>query len=76
MFRVVKKLKMLKQKLKVLYRRYFSNIVEVADAYRMALAKAQTELYRNPVDARLQAEELQKFQKFKRSSYLAEVYLQ
>ncbi|XP_019263585.1 PREDICTED: uncharacterized protein LOC109241315 [Nicotiana attenuata] len=42
---------MLKQKLKVLNRRYFSNIVEEADADRMALAKAQAELHRNPLDA-------------------------
>lgn len=52
MFRVVKKLKLLKQKLKVLNRRYFSNIVEVADADIMALAKAQATLHRNPLDAR------------------------
>ncbi|XP_019241963.1 PREDICTED: uncharacterized protein LOC109221998 [Nicotiana attenuata] len=75
MFRVVKKLKTLKQKLKVLYRRYFSNIVEVADADRIALAKAQAKLHRNQLDARLQAEELQKLQRYKRSSYMAEVFL-
>lgn len=73
---MVKKLKMLKHKLKVLNRRYFSNIIEEADADRMALASAQAELYRNPLDIGLQVEELQKFSKFKRSSYLAEVFLQ
>nr|XP_033514585.1 uncharacterized protein LOC117279202 [Nicotiana tomentosiformis] len=76
MFRVVKKLKLLKQKLKVLNISYFNNIVATADADRLALARVQAELHSNPLGARLQAEELRQFQKFKRPSYLAEVYLQ
>ncbi|XP_019257817.1 PREDICTED: uncharacterized protein LOC109236042 [Nicotiana attenuata] len=67
---------MLKKKLKVLNRSYFSNIIEEADADTMALATAQAELHRNPLDVELHQEEIQKFQKFKRSSYLAEIFLQ
>ncbi|XP_019225085.1 PREDICTED: uncharacterized protein LOC109206690 [Nicotiana attenuata] len=76
MFQVVRKLKMMKKDLKMLNKKYFSNIIEEADADRMALAAAQAELHKNPVDVGLQLAEKQKFQKFKRSSYLAEVYLQ
>nr|XP_016500731.1 PREDICTED: uncharacterized protein LOC107819157 [Nicotiana tabacum] len=75
-FKVVKKLKMMKKELRMLNRSYFSNIIEEADADKMALAAAQAELHKNPVDVELQLVENQKFKKFKRSSYLAEVYLQ
>ncbi|XP_019264059.1 PREDICTED: uncharacterized protein LOC109241742 [Nicotiana attenuata] len=76
MFKVVRKLKMMKKELRMLNKNYFSNIIEEADADRMALSVAQAELHKNPLDVELQKEEHQKFQKFKRSSYLAEVYLQ
>ncbi|XP_016460811.1 uncharacterized protein LOC107784236 [Nicotiana tabacum] len=67
---------MMKKELRMLNRSYFSNIIEEADADRMALAAAQAELHKNPVDVELQLVENQKFKKFNRSSYLAEVYLQ
>ncbi|XP_009592006.1 uncharacterized protein [Nicotiana tomentosiformis] len=76
MFQVVKKKKLLKVKFKNFSRRYFSDIVERADEDRLALAKIQAELHRNPFDTRIQQAWEVLFQRFKRSSYLTEVYLQ
>ncbi|OIT21620.1 hypothetical protein A4A49_53216 [Nicotiana attenuata] len=58
MFKVVRKLKLLKQKLEALNRSYFSNIIEEADADKMALAVAQAEFHRNPLNVELQLEEI------------------
>ncbi|XP_070042141.1 uncharacterized protein [Nicotiana tomentosiformis] len=63
-------------KFKSFSRRHFSDIVARADEDRLALAKIQAELHRNPLDTRIQQEEKVLFQRFKRSSYLAMVYLQ
>ncbi|XP_075086506.1 uncharacterized protein LOC142169172 [Nicotiana tabacum] len=63
-------------KFKSFSRRHFSDIVARADEDRLALAKIQAELHRNPLDTRIQQEEKVLFQRFKRLSYLAMVYLQ
>ncbi|XP_016460088.1 uncharacterized protein LOC107783620 [Nicotiana tabacum] len=57
MFRVVKKLKLLKHKLRDLNRRHFNNIVATADPDKLALARAQAELHNNPLDTRLQTDQ-------------------
>ncbi|XP_019266923.1 PREDICTED: uncharacterized protein LOC109244316 [Nicotiana attenuata] len=61
MFQVVRKLKMLKNELKRLKKRHFSNLIEEADADRLALVTAQAELHKNPLDAGLQIEEKQRY---------------
>lgn len=66
----------MKKELMMLNRSYFSNIIEEANADKMDLVAAQAELHKNPVDVEQQLAENRKFKKFKRSSYLTEVYLQ
>lgn len=76
MFKVARKLKILKYKLKDLNRRYFNNIIAIADEDRLALARAQASIHSNTLDTRLQEEEQKRFYNFMKSSYLAEVFLQ
>nr|XP_016492092.1 PREDICTED: uncharacterized protein LOC107811643 [Nicotiana tabacum] len=64
MFKVVKKLKMLKQKVRSLNMQYFKNIIDTAEEDKVALAQ--------PLDVHLQQVEKEKFM----SSHLAETYLQ
>ncbi|XP_075083268.1 uncharacterized protein LOC142167018 [Nicotiana tabacum] len=66
MYQVVQKLKQLKRKLKELNKQQFSNIVK----------QAHTLLQLDPLNAQLQEDEKIKFQTFKQSSYLAEMFLQ
>ncbi|XP_075098842.1 uncharacterized protein LOC142175754 [Nicotiana tabacum] len=73
---IVKRLKLLKKKLKKLNKDHSSNIVAEAKEDRKALYQAQTLLHTRPLDIELQAIEKEKYLKFKRSSYLAEMYLQ
>lgn len=70
MFRVVKKLKMLKEELKLHHSKsYKGNIVE-AEADRENLAIAQAKLQLNPSDRQLQQEEREVFVRFKKSTAL------
>ncbi|XP_075080033.1 uncharacterized protein LOC107819178 [Nicotiana tabacum] len=74
MFQVMKKMKLLNVKFKSFSRRYFSDIVAREDEDRLALAKIQSELHRNPLDTRIQQVENDLFQRFKRSSDLAKFF--
>ncbi|XP_059306500.1 uncharacterized protein LOC132057941 [Lycium ferocissimum] len=76
MFKVVKKLKVLKKNLRDLNGQHFRNILTEADEDRAALNLAQKALQLNPSDLTLQITEREQCQKFRRTSYLAEVYLQ
>ncbi|XP_070008565.1 uncharacterized protein [Nicotiana sylvestris] len=64
------------KELKDLNRRYFNNIIAIADEDRLALARAQASIHSNTLDTRLQEEEQKRFYNFMKSSYLAEVFLQ
>ncbi|XP_060195483.1 uncharacterized protein LOC132624775 [Lycium barbarum] len=57
MFRVVKKLKQLKRRLRSLNRQHFRNIITEADEDRIALAQAQAALHLQPLDRTLQEQE-------------------
>lgn len=76
MFQVMKKLKLLKQHLKDLNKQYFNNILKVVDEDRDTLDEAQQALYNDPNNLGLKQMEKEKYDKFRRSSYLAEIYLQ
>lgn len=76
MLQVVKKLKLLKQTLKELNRKHFGNIITEVAEDKGELTKAQLALQMDPMDQALQEKEKAKFQKFRRSLYLAEVFLQ
>nr|XP_016488071.1 PREDICTED: uncharacterized protein LOC107808098 [Nicotiana tabacum] len=71
MFQVVKKLKQ-----QTLYKKIFTNIVTVIATDRANLLRSQELLQQNPMDTKLQQEERILGAKFKRSNYLAEVFLQ
>lgn len=74
MFQVVRKMKMLKQKLMKLHKQNFNNLVEDNED-RKNLQKIQEQLQFNPSDKTLQQVERGLGQKFKKSSYLAESFL-
>ncbi|KAH0636487.1 hypothetical protein KY289_036402 [Solanum tuberosum] len=76
MFQVVKSLKGLKKSFQELNREHFRNIPIEVEEDRMALAEVQKWLHQNPSDIALQEQEKQKCQRFRKSSYLAEVFLQ
>ncbi|XP_019244584.1 PREDICTED: uncharacterized protein LOC109224460 [Nicotiana attenuata] len=76
MFKIVKRLKMLKKVLKKLNAAYFSNIVTEANVDRATLKEVQERLQRDPTNRELQLEEATLYTKFRQSSYMAEVYLQ
>lgn len=76
MLQVVRKLKLLKKGLKKLNAQYFRHIEIEAKQDRESLIQAQKQLQLNPGDQGLQQDKFQKYQKFRRSSYLTEVYLQ
>ncbi|XP_070003196.1 uncharacterized protein [Nicotiana sylvestris] len=67
---------MLKQSLKELNKKYFKDIeVETAKDGEELLLE-QLALQDNPLDQRLQKQERERHLKFRRSSYMAEIYLQ
>ncbi|XP_019232101.1 PREDICTED: uncharacterized protein LOC109212859 [Nicotiana attenuata] len=76
MFKVVKRLKLLKKGLKALNTQAFNNIVTETNKDRTNLKKAQEQLQRRPLNMEYQQAEVKAYQKFRKSSYLAEVYLQ
>ncbi|XP_075078498.1 uncharacterized protein LOC142164565 [Nicotiana tabacum] len=76
MFTVVKRLKMLKRGLKTLNTQAFHNIVTEANEDRNTLKPIQVQLQRCPTNVEYQQAEISVYQKFRQSSYLAEVYLQ
>lgn len=76
MFKVVKKLKGLKRKLRQLNGQHFRNIISEAEEDRATLPLIQSEMHNNPNNVELQQKERELHQKFRRSSYLAEIFLQ
>lgn len=76
MFQVVKKLKGLKPKLQKLHKSNFNNIVKEATMDRENLLKCEELLELNPLDVHLQQEERRLGAKFKRLTYLIEIFLQ
>lgn len=76
MLQVVKKLKSLKRNLKELNKQHFRNILTEAEDDRTKLEQIQKALQANPRDQNVQVQEKEQYQKFKRSSYLAEGFLQ
>ncbi|XP_019248819.1 PREDICTED: uncharacterized protein LOC109228099 [Nicotiana attenuata] len=75
MFQVVKKLKLLKKALKKLNQQHFRNILKKAEEDRAALNQAHNRLYFDPSNKALQEQETTMYQKFRNSSYLAEMFL-
>ncbi|XP_019223365.1 PREDICTED: uncharacterized protein LOC109205144 [Nicotiana attenuata] len=67
---------MLKRGLKTLNTQAFHNIVTEADEDRNTLKQIQVQLQRCPTNVEYQQAEISAYQKFRQSSYLAEVYLQ
>lgn len=76
MLHVVKKLKLLKQSLKELNRQHFINILTEVAEDKEALVSAQLALQNNPIDQELQEHKRSMFQRYKKSSYLVEMFLQ
>ncbi|KAK4721247.1 hypothetical protein R3W88_011480 [Solanum pinnatisectum] len=76
LFKVVKKLKCLKKSLKQLNGQHFRNILTEADEDRDRLKQVQKTLQSSPTDLILQQQERELHKKFRRSSYLAEVFLE
>lgn len=76
MYTIVKKLKLLKNKLKALRARYSHSIVAEAGEDGKVLKQAQIQLQSNPTSADCQQTEAQAYSKFRQLSYLAEIYLQ
>ncbi|XP_019262934.1 PREDICTED: uncharacterized protein LOC109240719 [Nicotiana attenuata] len=75
MFQVVKKLKLLKKALKKLNQQHFRNILTEAEEDRAALNQVQNRLHSDPSNKALQEQEIAMYQKFRNSSYLAEMFL-
>lgn len=75
MLQVVKKLKLLKKTLKKLNQQNFRNILKEVEDDRAALQLAQTKLHEKPSDVELQEQEKKIHQQFRKSSYLAEIFL-
>lgn len=76
MFQIVKKMKLLKQNLKEVNKNQCSNIIKEETDDREALEQAQIAMQLRPGDQALQLLEKEKYQKFRQSSYLAEIFLQ
>uniref|UniRef100_A0A1S4C366 Uncharacterized protein n=3 Tax=Nicotiana TaxID=4085 RepID=A0A1S4C366_TOBAC len=75
MFQVVRKMKMLKRELRKLNTQSFRNIVSEANEDRTALQNTQEQLHLDPDNLELQQTGREKYQKLRKSSYLAEIYL-
>ncbi|XP_019236521.1 PREDICTED: uncharacterized protein LOC109216785 [Nicotiana attenuata] len=73
MFAVLKRLKMLKRGLKTLNTQAFHNIVTEVNEYRNTLKHIQIQLQRCPTNMEYQQAEVSAYQKFRQSTYLAEV---
>ncbi|XP_075085039.1 uncharacterized protein LOC142168277 [Nicotiana tabacum] len=76
MYQVVSKTRSLKNSLKDLNKQYFRNIVTDANEDRDALKQVHEALQQHPGDKKLQQLEKEKYQQFRKSSYLAEIFLQ
>ncbi|KAH0747902.1 hypothetical protein KY290_027134 [Solanum tuberosum] len=76
MFQVVRKLKLLKKELRHLHSKNFQNILTEANEDRERLKQVQGKLQTNPNNIEYQQLESQAYQKFRTSSYLAELFLQ
>ncbi|XP_018629838.2 uncharacterized protein [Nicotiana tomentosiformis] len=76
MYQVVSKMRSLKNSLKDLNKQYFRNIVTDANEDRDALKQVHEALQQHPGDKKLQQLEKEKYQQFRKSSYLAEIFLQ
>ncbi|KAH0723423.1 hypothetical protein KY289_006467 [Solanum tuberosum] len=76
MFQVVRRLKLLKKKLRKLHSQAFRDIVSEAKDDREALKLAQKLLQTCPNNTEFQQRENMAYQKFRKSSYLAEIFLQ
>ncbi|KAH0695977.1 hypothetical protein KY289_013459 [Solanum tuberosum] len=76
MFQIVKKLKLMKQKLRKLNSQHFKNIVSEASDDRKSLKVVNGRLQADPSNVQIQMEENIVYQKYRRSSYMAEMYLQ
>ncbi|KAH0636375.1 hypothetical protein KY289_036290 [Solanum tuberosum] len=76
MFQVVRRLKLLKKKLRKLHSQAFRDIVSEAKEDREALKLAQKLLQTCPNNTEFQQGENMAYQKFRKSSYLDEVFLQ
>lgn len=76
MYSVVRKLKMLKNKLGHLHKQHFQSIIKQVNDDRTTLQKVQTQLKARPLDRIVQQEEKRVRQQFQKSSYLAESMLQ
>nr|XP_016513402.1 PREDICTED: uncharacterized protein LOC107830381 [Nicotiana tabacum] len=74
-FQVVKKLKLLKNDLKMLNQQHFRNILTEAEEDRASLNQAQNRLHSDPSNKTLQEQETAMYQKFRNSSYLVEMFL-
>lgn len=75
MLQIVRKLKMLKRDLKELNNQVFRNIVSEAKEDREALQQVQVLLQGNPSCKVLQQIERDLYLKFRKSSFLAEVFM-
>ncbi|XP_016451062.1 uncharacterized protein LOC107775794 [Nicotiana tabacum] len=76
MFQIVKKLKIQKKALKKLNQQHFRNILAEAEDDRAVLSQAQNRLHVDPSSVTLQEQEKAMYQKFRKSSYLAKLFLQ
>lgn len=76
MFQIVKKLKSLKMKLKMLNKYQHKNIIKEVNDDKEALEQAQKDLQGRSGDPNLQSIENEKYQKFRRCSYIAKKKLQ
>ncbi|WMV25245.1 hypothetical protein MTR67_018630 [Solanum verrucosum] len=76
MLQVVRKLKIMKYGLKELNNQDFRSIVCDCQEDREAMMKAQQLLQQDPMYVDYQVNEKEKYQKFKQTSYKAEIYLQ
>lgn len=75
MFRVVRKLKLLKREFQALNKHHFTDIVEMANEDRQELENTQLALQAKPTDKTLLLDEKEKYIKFRHSSYMAEIFL-
>ncbi|XP_009595092.1 uncharacterized protein [Nicotiana tomentosiformis] len=74
-YQVVKRLKALKQKLRILHKRNFSYVINEANKDREEVYKLQAMLQQTPLDQNLQQQEKYARDKFMESSLMAENFL-
>lgn len=74
MYQVVRKLKILKGRLKELNNKHLRNILTEVDDDWDTLCQIQQDLQRDSTDQELQQKEKDQYQKFRRSSYLDEIF--